>query len=740
MASRWRTAVGGELAGGVTAAVLTIPVSMGYGALAVHGLGEGYLPYGILASLYSAAIVPIVTVLLGASSATIYAPRSVVASLIGSIAVQSLVHSGSIRVDLGNVPHTLSLLMFVIFMTGLFQALFGALRFGNLVRYIPSPVMAGFQNAAALLILMSQLDTMLGLGPHAAPDAAQGRLSSVQPLTLAIGVVTALAMWHGPRLTRRLPAPILGLAVGTGLYYLATAAGLGQALGPALGALPPVIPTSWYLPNLVDLVTDPSQWQATLALVAVAASLAVIASFDALLCLKTVESVTAQRGTGNRDLLRLGLGNTVAACVGGIASGVSLAATYANHRAGARTALSGLISGVAVLLGLLFLAPLLGYLPRVVIAGMLTVLGLQLFDRWSLQLVRRLLARQLADWQRMTLDLGVIVLVAALAIVVDLFIAVAVGVVVAVAFFLLNMSRGIVRRAYHGDAVHSRKTREPKLMETLQTHGQKILVLELEGAIFFGTAADLAARVEAGRAQIAYLVLDLKRVNEIDTTGARILLQLQQELARHRTELLLSHMPDRPRVRHVLEDMGVLAALTPDRVFIDTDRALEWAEDHLMVQTLGAAKLDDEYALEHLDLLTGLTKEERDILSARLTRRQYPRGTVVFREGDTGRELFIIARGTASVKLGLAGRDRERRLATFAAGAVFGELALLDAGPRSASVEADEDLVCYVLSEASFADLVREHHAVAIKLLASLARELSARLRRATRTIYELEA
>lgn len=182
--------------------------------------------------------------------------------------------------------------------------------------------------------------------------------------------------------------------------------------------------------------------------------------------------------------------------------------------------------------------------------------------------------------------------------------------------------------------------------------------------------------------------------------------------------------------------MGVLAALTPDRVFIDTDVALEWAEDHLMVQTLGAAKLDHE----HLDLLTGLTNEERDILSARLTRRQYPRGTVVFREGDTGRELFIIARGTASVKLGLAGRDRERRLATFAAGAVFGELALLDAGPRSASVEADEDLVCYVLSEASFADLVREHHTVAIKLLASLARELSARLRRATRTIYELEA
>ncbi|HSF06207.1 MAG TPA: SulP family inorganic anion transporter [Methylomirabilota bacterium] len=740
MVSRSGGALGGDLAGGVTAATLTIPVSMGFGALAVHGLGEGYLAYGILASLYSAAVVPIVAVLLGASTTTIYAPRSVVASLIGSIVVQSLLQSGTIRVDLGNVPQTLSLLMFVIFMTGLFQALCGGLRLGSLVRYIPSPVMAGFQNAAALLILMSQLDPMLGVRQHLPLTAVLARLAAVQPLTLAIGILTVLAMWHGPRLIPRLPAPLLGLAVGTGAYYLAVQAGLDSALGPTLGTLPPVLGTSWYLPNLVALVTDSSQWHAALALIPVAASLAVVASFDALLCVKTAESVTGQRASGNRELLRLGLGNTVAACLGGIASGVSLSATAANHRAGARTSRSGLISGVTVLLGLLFLAPLLGFLPRVVIAGMLTVLGLQLFDRWSLELVRRLLRRQLAGWHRMTLDLGVIVLVATLAIAVDLFIAVAVGIVVAVVFFLFNMSRGIVRRTYHGDAVHSRKTREPRVMEILQAHGRQILVLELEGPIFFGTAADLATRVEAARTHIAYLVLDLKRVNEIDTTGARILLQMQQELARHHTTLLLSHMPDRPGVRSMLDDMGVLAALTRNKVFADTDRALEWAEDQLIVQALGASKLEDEYSLEHLDLLTEFTKAEREVLAARLTRWEYVRGAVVFREGDKGRELFIIARGTASVKLRLAGGERERRLATFAAGTVFGELALLDAGPRSASVEADEDLVCYVLSETDFAALVREHHDVAIKLLASLARELSARLRRATRTIYELEA
>jgi len=112
---------------------------------------------------------------------------------------------------------------------------------------------------------------------------------------------------------------------------------------------------------------------------------------------------------------------------------------------------------------------------------------------------------------------------------------------------------------------------------------------------------------------------------------------------------------------------------------------------------------------------------------------------VVFQEGDQGRELFLIAKGTASVKLRLAGGGRVNRLATFSAGTMFGELALLDPGPRSASVEADQELICYVLTEELFERLRKDHPAIAIKLVTNLGRELSRRLRRANRTIYQLE-
>ena len=109
------------------------------------------------------------------------------------------------------------------------------------------------------------------------------------------------------------------------------------------------------------------------------------------------------------------------------------------------------------------------------------------------------------------------------------------------------------------------------------------------------------------------------------------------------------------------------------------------------------------------------------------------------REGDEDHSLLMIAWGTASVRIKRAGRDRYRRLATFSPGTVFGEVALLDRQPRSATVTADEDLVCYVLSAEAFDALTVHDPSIAIDLLSNLGRELSRRLRRATATLSQLE-
>jgi sulfate permease, SulP family len=136
--------------------------------------------------------------------------------------------------------------------------------------------------------------------------------------------------------------------------------------------------------------------------------------------------------------------------------------------------------------------------------------------------------------------------------------------------------------------------------------------------------------------------------------------------------------------------------------------------------------------------MTLIDPSEIAALKARLTRVAHPDGGVIFHQGDSGTDLFMVTRGTASAYIHQP-TGHDIRLVTFAPGTVFGELAILDAGPRSASIIADGDFVSYALSQAQFAALSSEAPAIAIKLLANLARELSGRLRRADRMIDELE-
>jgi sulfate permease, SulP family len=742
MTGGWRANWKGDVAGGVTSAVLTIPVSMGYGLLAVYPLGHQYASFGILAGLYCAIFVPVTAVLLGANTPMVYAPRSVVSFLLSSIVLHSLIRSRESLVDAADLRHTMTVVLFVVFLAGLFQAMLGALRLGSLIQYVPSPVMAGFQNAAAVLILLSQLDSLLGFREHVPPFLIAEHLGAAQPLTLLVGVVTAVGMWYAGSLSRKIPPAIIGLAAGGGVYYLIKTLGFGESLGPVIGSMPPGMPNPSYLLGFVSLTSTPTLWRQLPSLATAALSLAIIASLDGLLCAKTLEGATGQKMRGNGELLRLGIGNMVSACFGGISGGINMASSFANYRSGGRTALSGLAGALVILVAVLVLPPVIAIIPRVVIAGLLLVAAIQLFDVWSIHMVRRMLRREFVQWKSMALDLFVVALVATVAIAINLVAAVGIGVAITIVSFLFRMSKSAVRRAYRGDVVHSRKTRDPLQMEVLQKHGATILVLELEGPIFFGTAEQLATRVEGAlREGIRYVVLDLKRVNEIDSTGARILLQIHDRLRKEDKHLLVSHATRSRRVADFLRDMRVLSSLTTQRIFDDTDRALEWAEERLIASELdGVVARGDDYPLEQIEVLAGLAPHEVDALRGLLVRKTYGQGEAVIREGETGREMFIIVRGAASVKIKLPGDGRENRLATFSAGTVFGEMALLDRQPRSATVEADEDLVCYVLTEDAFGALTREHGPVAIKVLTNVGRELSRRLRGASRTIYELES
>jgi anti-anti-sigma regulatory factor len=445
----------------------------------------------------------------------------------------------------------------------------------------------------------------------------------------------------------------------------------------------------------------------------------------------------AKKVDGDRLLMRLGVGNLLSACFGGITSGINIGPSLANRAFGAKTSLSVLINAAILLLMSSVLFPVVSYIPRVVLSATIMVIAVQHVDPWSIDLVRRI--RTSASRQRglMLLDLLVVAVVAALSVTINIALAVFLGIVIAIALFVVRMSRSNIRRRYNCDKIHSRKARTPEEAALLEKRGGDILVLELQGVLFFGSAEMLSDDTErASAAGMRTIILDLRRVTEIDATGARILAEIQTSLARKNQHLALA-LAKNSQTAARLSEAGIIEAIGTGCVFEDIDRAIESAEDEL-IRTDAKDTKSDEIPLASVDLLSTLTSTEREAIERHTRRETFPRGKIIFREGDPGQELFIVTKGRASAYLKQI-NGGEIRLATFAPGTIFGELATLDAGPRSASVVADDDVVCYVLSDQQFAVLAKDAPSVAIKLLSGLGRELSRRLRRANQTIHQLE-
>jgi SulP family sulfate permease len=727
----WLSNLRGDIVGGLVSAAVAIPLAMGFGMFAFVSLGDEFFAAGALAGLCSAFVLGTAMVAFGSKTTTVYAPRVNTTFVIGLL-LHGLINSDIEMLRSGGSALFAVTFLSIMLAAGAFQALFGLVGLGTLIKFTPHPVMAGFQNAAALLLFLVQLGNVLGFDKHVPFTVIAHHLASSKPLSILVAATTFVAMWNSRRIAPGVPPLLVGLAVGTALYYGFAASGLAAHLGSTIGA---ASFTFSPLAATADVATS-DLFAVVPTIVSGALALAIVASIDALLCARLVAQPGAPKPEGNALLLRLGIGNMLAACFGGITSGLNIGGSIANRTFGARTPLSVLVNAAVIAATFAVLFPFVAYLPRVALSAVIMVVAVQHIDPWSKQIFRRLVSGSNRARRALALELIVVLLVTCLSVAVNIVLAVFLGVAIAVALFVVRMGRSSVRRMYRGDSVHSRKSRSAADMELLEQRGSAIAVMELQGALFFGSAERLANQIDATCLDTHYLVLDLKRVTEIDSTGAEILLQIQADRLRAGEHVAVSLFRDSTTAVRLVE-LGVLDGI--DKVFDDVDQAIEWAEEDLLRKALGERAAAMEIPLCQVDILSDFTDEEIAVLAVHLTRVVHEKGDFVFRQGDPGKQLFVITRGTASVYLHPPD-GAHIRLVTFARGATFGELSILDAGPRSASVVADEMLVCYCLSEQGFAGLSAHSSALAIKLLVGLGRELSGRLRRANTMIYQLEA
>jgi SulP family sulfate permease len=538
-------------------------------------------------------------------------------------------------------------------------------------------------------------------------------------------------------ITTKIPPLLVGLGVGIGLYFFLVLMGFRTGLGPLIGSPDLVESPSLHIifPNLTEIKGLGDLWP---LIVGGAFALALVAAIDALLCAKLVSAPGETKVDSDRLLMRLGAANVLSSCVGGITAGINIGPSLTNRAFGGTTSLSALINAGILLLACTVLFPMLSYMPRVVLSATIMVVAVQHVDPWTVDLIHRIRSTPLSQRRLMLLDLFVVAIVALLSVTINIVLAVFLGLAIAILLFLVRMSRSNIRRRYSCDKIHSRKARTPEELVLLEKGGSEILVLELQGVLFFGSAEMLSDDVErASKTGIRTVILDLRRVTEIDVTGARILADIHASLARTNRQIALALSKDTETAARLTE-VGIIEAVGAARVFEDIDRAMEWAEDDLIRSKDWVVK-SDPLPLARVDLFATLSPEEFKILEQYTTVRPYPRGTTIFHEGEPGKELFLLTSGRVSAYLNPPSGG-EIRLATFAPGTAFGELAILDAGPRSATVVADDDVVCHVISESHLSALAKDAPGLIIKLLSGLGRELSQRLRRANATIHQLEA
>jgi SulP family sulfate permease len=459
---------------------------------------------------------------------------------------------------------------------------------------------------------------------------------------------------------------------------------------------------------------------------------------QSLLSAVVCANLTGVRPNSNKELVGQGVGNVVSSLFGGLSGAGSVSGTMTNYEAGGRTPASGMISGLASLVVIGALGHLVGKIPLTVIAGIVIAVGITIIDKQTLTLLRRP-ANLFKQRKYVLKNLAVNLLVAVITVTVNLLVAVAVGVAIATAMFVSKIGKSVINRKFTGDITHSKKVRNLTQQDILQDIGREIVIFELNGPLFFGSADKLASEIEISMEDATYCILDMKRVNEIDSTGVDILIQIIKMLEKKKKRLLIAHLKEKPSLWEPVEAFDVVKTLREDHFFYDTDTALEWAEDHLLVQK---GFLPDEHAaalLSKMDIVKGFSSDELNVFRENLALKKVKKGQLVIVEGDPGTDMFLLLKGSVSVKLRLAGGDRSKRLVSFSPGVIFGEMALLDEGPRSADVVADEDSEMFQLSLSNFQILRRDHPALATKLILNMALWLSERLRALSQEVRLME-
>jgi len=529
-----------DLIAGITVSLVAIPQSLAYAQLA--GVPAYY-------GLYAALIPTIIGAVFGSSRQLSTGPVAMT-SLLTAASIAPLAEHGT--------EWFYSLVILLALLSGLFQILFGVLRVGVLLNFLSHPVLMGFINAAALIIGLSQLPTMLGIpaqqSNHFLLDIWQvvTHIDTMHELSLGFGVAAITMLLALKKFAPKLPGVLITVVLLTWVSY---AIGFSDMGGRVVGAIPQGLPT---------ISLPPLDWHASISLLPAAFVIALISFMEAMSSAKVIAIKTREPWDENKELVGQGMAKVAAAFCHSMPVSGSFSRSALNLASDAKTGLSSVISAVFVLLTLLFLTPLLFHLPKPVLAAiiMMAVIGLLNFP-----IIRK-------AWRANRDDgiASVITFVATLAFAPNIQNGILVGIILSLSLLLYRMMRPHIALL----GLHQDGTLRDAQRHSLPRLHDRLGAMRFDGALRFVNVSyfeNAILKLERDNPGIDHILIKGSGINEIDASGVEMLSNLITRFRSNGITLCFSGF--KKQVQEVMDRTDLSQRIGLDNIFATDQEAFD---------------------------------------------------------------------------------------------------------------------------------------------------------------------
>lgn len=493
----------GDIFGGVTAGIVALPLALAFGIQAFGAIDDpAASSMGALAGLVGATLLGFFAALFGGTHSQISGPTGpmtvITAALVGG--------AWSSSHDFATVLISMSL---AGIFCGLFQIIFGLIRIGKYVRYIPYPVLSGFMSGIGVIIILQQIYPLFGLKSPVGtldmiinfPEAISGGIST---LALLLGLACIVLIVLTPKVTKKIPATLVALIAVT---VVSLFTGLDEKL--TIGNIPAGLPMPFFAKEGISLA-GLDWWSMIQAALVPGLTLAGLGSIDTLLTSVVADNITKTKHNPNQELIGQGIGNAMAGMFCGISGAGATMRTVVNVKSGGRTQISGMVHAFFLLAILLGLGSLVKYVPLSVLAGILITVGWGIID-----------FRGFRDLLRIPkADAFVLIVVFLMTVFVDLLTAVGIGMVIACVLFM-KRAGDIVENSYSSDELHAVDWESPwddedGIPDEIR---HKIYIVRLDGPVFFGSITGFNRILHDVPTDVNTVIIRMRRVSFMDQSG-----------------------------------------------------------------------------------------------------------------------------------------------------------------------------------------------------------------------------